>query len=151
MLHRRFIRLKALQNLYAFHIAQQANYANALDELQAAFQPNPLDSAPATPAEQALAQAQALDLLQATLTGTQPTVTASPEVRQAVAQVHSSYQAAQTKDWRRLQKGLDQAASTMDQAWIRMVQLLVTWANWAQKRAERPKLHPSSTSAPTAA
>lgn len=150
MLHRRFIRLKALQNLYAFHIAQQANYANALDQLQAAFQPNPLDSDPATPAEQALAQAQALDLLQATLSGTQSTVTASLDVRQAVAQAHTSYQAAQTKDWGRLQKGLDQAASAMDQAWIRMIQLLVTWANYAQKQAERSKLHPSFTSTPTA-
>ena len=140
LLHRRFIRLQALQNLYAFYIAQRANHEGALDQLRAAFQPTIFIDALATPEARSLAKEQALELFKAKVAGTQPPLDSPlPQVSQAVAQAQAHYNKAQAKDWNQLKKGLDRTAQKIDQAGIRIVQLLVEWANLGTKQAEKPQ------------
>ena len=63
----------------------------------------------------------------------------SNRVGAAVARALASYQHELAKDTRRLEEGLQEAVVKINQACIRIWQLLVEWAHIAKKQAERPE------------
>ena len=145
LFNRRFIRLQAVQQLYAFYIGKQANYDWARDQIQADFIPDVFaDPAPDTAQPTQEAQ-QAIDLFNASLTTPE---TPPPSLAYASSQVNTAVSRALTSYKNEL--ALTKAIATMHQACIRIWQLLVEWLHIAQKQAERPKLtHPHSiTSSP---
>ena len=142
LFNRRFVRTQAVQQLYAFCIGKQSNYNRALAQIQAAFAPDVFADPSLDPAQLAQEAQQARDLLNASLTGSPAPRHASDHVKVAVATAIKRYQQAQAQDMQTLEQGLADAVEVMNQACVRIWQLLVEWAYLAKKHAEKPKLSP---------
>lgn len=145
LFNRRFIRLQAVQHLYAFYVCKQANYDWALDQIRDDFIPDVFADPPADKAQLAQETQQAMALFAPSLMplGDAPSVTIalpSSRVSAVVARALASYENELAKDVRRLEGGLTEAVVTINQACVRVWQLLVEWAHIATKQAERSKL-----------
>lgn len=149
LFNRRFIRLQAVQHLYAFYICKQANYDWARDQIQADFIPDVLADPAADKAQLTQEAQQAIDLFNCSLATPEtppPSLAyASSRVNAAVSRAFTSYKNELGKDRRRLEQALAKDIATMNQACVRIWQLLVEWVHIAKKQIERPKLtHPQS-------
>ncbi len=145
LFNRRFIRLQAVQHLYAFYVCKQANYDWALDQIRDDFIPDVFADPPVDKAQLAQETQQAVDLFASSLMplSDAPSVTiALPNSRvgAVVARALASHENELAKDVRRLEGGLTEAVVKINQACVRVWQLLVEWAHIATKQAERPKL-----------
>ena len=152
MLNRRFIRLQAVQQLYAFYVCKRANRAWALDQIRDDFIPDFFADPHADKDQLAQEAQQAADLFKSSLatleTAPSDLAHASRQVNASVSRALASYKNELAKDRHRLVQGLATARATMNQACVRIWQLLVEWRHIAIQQAERPKLaHPDSMTA----
>lgn len=141
LFNRRFIRLQAVQQLYAFYVCKQANYDGALDQIRTDFIPHFFTGSPTDKAQLEPMIEQAFNLLNASLATTSlhtsvqtPTVPTSSQVQTVVFQVLNCYRKELSRDKHRLEQGLVQAVATIQQDLARILQLLVEWAHIAQKQ-----------------
>jgi transcription antitermination protein NusB len=143
-LNRRFIRLQAVLHLYAFYVCKQANYDWALDQIRGDFIPDVFANPPADKAQLAQEVQQALALFSSSLIPSSPLPAAIPTpsslVSAAVTRARASYENELAQDTRRLKEGLMGTVVKINQACVRIWQLLVEWAYIAKKQTERPKL-----------
>lgn len=135
--------MQAVQQLYAFYIGKQANCNRALAQAQAAFSPDIFADPPIDPAQLAQETQQAQALLKASLVTLIPPAHDSIRVNAAVVAAFKHYQQELGHDRRKLEQGLADAVEVMNQACVRIWQLLVEWAHLAKKQAEKPKLSAS--------
>jgi transcription antitermination protein NusB len=143
LLNRRFIRLQAVQRLYAFYVCKKANHAWALDQIRDHCLPDVFADPPISK-DQLDQEAQQAVAMFVTSTASLLPFYAFPDlpsnrVGATVARALASYQHELAKDTRRLEKGLQEAVLKINQACIRIWQLLVEWAHIAKKQAERPE------------
>jgi len=144
VLNRRFIRLQAVLHLYAFYVCKQANYDWALDQIRANFIPDVFADPPADKVQLAQEEKQALALFASSVipSSAPSAVIATPSrlVSVAVTRALASYENELAQDTRRLKEGLTGTVVKINQACVRIWQLLVEWAYIAKKQTERPKL-----------
>ena len=144
LFNRRFIRLQAVQRLYAFYICKRANYDWALGQIRDDFIPDVFAVLSADEAQLARETQQAMALFTSSLMSSSApsaaTVPPSSRVSTVVDRALASYNNALAKDVRSLEGGLIESAVAINQACVRIWQLLVEWAHIAIKQAERPKL-----------
>jgi transcription antitermination protein NusB len=144
VLNRRFIRLQAVLHLYAFYVCKQANYDWALDQIRDDFIPDVFANLPVDKVQLAQEAQQALALFASSVKpSSAPSVaisTPSSLVSAAVTQALVNYENELAKDTRRLKEGLAGTVVKINQACVRVWQLLVEWAYIAKKQTERPKL-----------
>ena len=144
LFNRRFIRRQAVQHLYAFYVCQQANYDWARDQIRDAFTPDVFADPPVDNTQLAQEAQQALALFSSSLaTSTTPPADLahiSSRVNAAVTRALTSYKNELAKDVRKLEQGLAATIATMNQACVRIWQLLAEWVHLAKKQTERPKL-----------
>lgn len=136
----------ALQQLYAFYIAKQANQDWAQQQLSALLTPDvwATDVPTSTQLAQDRARAQALLAEQCENSGYAVDASAAHPATQdhvsaAVQQAFASYKQAMARDSACLQQALQQAVQQLDQAYARVLQLLVLWAHIAERQADRSK------------
>ncbi len=145
VLNRRFIRLQAVLNFYAFYIGKQANYDRALDQIHADLMPDVFVSAPVDTAQIAQESQQALAVFDAHLVSssipTEALGSISSHTRTVVTRAVANYKSELDQDTRKLEGGLLEALSKINQACIRIWQLLAEWTCIAKQQTERSKLH----------
>jgi N utilization substance protein B len=153
LLNRRFIRIKAVQNLYAFYIARQANYECAMDQIRNEFVHDVFADPPEDKAQLAQAEQEALQLFTASFDI--PALRLA-DMRHPISRIDTAlhqalalYERETAKDLLKLQKGLEAAVDKVNQACARIFQLLLEWAHIAQKQAERPRLSQQTNLRPT--
>lgn len=143
LLNRRFIRLQAVQRLYAFYVCKKANHTWALDQIRDSFIPDVFANPPIAKDQLEQEAQQAMAMFVNSTKSLSPAYTSleppSSRVDAAVARTLASYQYELAKDVRRLDEGLQEAVVKINQACIRIWQLLVEWVRIAQKQLERPK------------
>jgi transcription antitermination protein NusB len=147
LLNRRFIRLQAVQRLYAFYVCKRANYDWALDQIRDDFTPDVFTALAVDEAQLAQEAQQAMVLFSSSFSLTSPsasssatTVPPSSRVRTVVDRALASYKDALAKDVRSLEGGLKESAATINRSCVRIWQLLVEWARIATEQAERTRL-----------
>lgn len=131
MLNRRTLRIKAMQNLYAFYLYEKANYATTLAELRNSC------IAASFPKEE---QKQALLLLKASLNQTK-TITArqlahDDSIESFVAKAALFYKHQVEKDLNNLKKSLLKEANVIYEIYLLILQLLIEWMHIARKQSE---------------
>jgi transcription antitermination protein NusB len=144
LFNRRFIRLQAVQRLYAFYICKRANYDWALDQIRDDFIPDVFAILSVDKAQLAQETQQAMALFSSSLMSSSASSAAtgppSSRVSTVVDRALASYKDELAKDVRSLEGGLTKSAVAINQACVRIWQLLVEWAHIATKQAERLKL-----------
>ncbi|MHA7877707.1 MAG: transcription antitermination factor NusB [Bacteroidota bacterium] len=144
VLNRRFVRLQALCRLYAFYVCKQANYAWSLDQINDAMAPDVFADTPIDKLQLAQASQQAISLFTAYLTNSStPTSVlelSSSHTRTVVAQALTRYKNELAKDVRSLEMGLTAAITKINQACVRIWQLLVAWADLAKQQTGSARL-----------
>jgi transcription antitermination protein NusB len=130
-----------VQRLYAFYICKRANYDWALDQIRDDFMPDIF--AVSSKAQLAQEKQQAMALFSASLkpssASSASTLPPSGRVSSVVDRALASYKDALAKDVRSLEGGLAESVASINQACVRIWQLLVEWAHIAAKQAERPQ------------
>ena len=147
LLNRRFIRLQAVQHLYAFYVCRKANYDLIVDQIKADFIPDVFADPLADKTQLAQEAQQALELFNSSLSIPQTPLPAfahtSSRVSTAVSRAVVNYKNEMTRDRRRLEQGLAEVIVTINQACIRIWQLLVEWTHLAKRQNEKSRLlHP---------
>jgi transcription antitermination protein NusB len=144
LFNRRFIRLQAVQRLYAFYICKRANYDWALDQIRDDFIPDVFAVLSVDKAQLAQETQQAMALFSSSLMSSSAssaaTVPPSSRVSTVVDRALASYKGELAKDVRSLEGGLTESVVAINRACVRIWQLLVEWAHIATKQAERPRL-----------
>ena len=148
--NRRYVRIKAMQSLYAFYICKQASYECALDQIHLAFTPDVFADPPADQVQLAKSQSQALALFQSLREPKQASQSEisghDTQVIAAIERACSHYEREVTQDLKQLQNGWKVAANTTYQACLCILQLFLAWADVAQQEAKRPRLRPEPSS-----
>ncbi len=138
---RRFVRIKALQNLYAFHIAKQADYQGALEQVRSELAFDIFAEPPIDKQQQATYQEQALALLTSWVENKQPDLhqlhTYAQPVQTAVQRAYAHYEQEVDKDLQKLQNSWAVTLDRLQQACLWLLQLLIEWAQIAQQQTEK--------------
>ena len=148
--NRRYVRIKAIQSLYAFYVCKKASYECALEQIRLAFVPDVFANPPADQVQLAKSQTQALALFQSLREPGQASQSElsgqDSQVIAAIERACSYYEHEVTEDLRQLQNGWKVAANKTYQACLCILQLFLAWADVAQQEAQRPRLgqEPSS-------
>lgn len=144
MLNRRFVRLRAIQNLYAFHMCKQANYEWALEQIRNDFTPDIFAEAPVDKEQLAQDKAQALALFSSLFDPSQATTidqaSYHSQIKAAVKKARSNYENEVAKELQKLQRSWALITDKIHQACLYILQLLIEWADVSQRQAERPSL-----------
>jgi N utilization substance protein B len=132
-----------VQRLYAFYVCKKANHAWALDQIRDYFVPDVFADPPIAKDQLDQEAQRAMAMFVNSIKSLSPFYTSldlpSSRVGKVVAHVLASYQHELAKDVRRLEEGLQEAVTKINQACIRIWQLLVEWAHIANKQLERPE------------
>jgi N utilization substance protein B len=131
-------------HLYAFYVCKQANYDWALDQIRDDFIPDVFADPLVDKAQLAQEAQQAVALFASSLLPPSSSFAAvaspSSRVSAAVSRALASYENELAKDTRRLEGGLAEVVVKINQACLRIWQLLVEWVHIAKKQNKRPKL-----------
>jgi N utilization substance protein B len=141
IINRRFIRIKALQNLYAFYVNQQANYQNALEQIKVEFIPDIFASTPVNEDQLAQEKAQATILFNSWVANNQLHLpvqhTYTNTVQEAAKKVWANYKLSFTQDLRILESGWITASDTIRNTYLLILQLFVEWVQMAQQQSQK--------------
>jgi len=141
IINRRFVRIKALQNLYAFYINQQANYQNALEQIKLEFIPDVFASSPVDEEQLAQEKAQATTLFNSWMPENQINLpiphTYTPIAQEAAKKVWGNYKLGLTQDLRILESGWGTAVDTIRSTYLLILQLLIEWLQIAQQQSQK--------------
>lgn len=150
LLSRRFIRLQAVQRLYAFYVCRQANHGRALDQIRADFIPDVFADPPVDSTQSAQALQKAIDLFETSLAMPDPLSSGSSLAKDRISSIVSravtSYRDAMARDKHRLEQGFVEAITVINQSCVRIWQLLVEWMYLDEGRNEVAGLGDSSSS-----
>ncbi|CCM10416.1 conserved protein of unknown function [Cardinium endosymbiont cEper1 of Encarsia pergandiella] len=139
---RRFVRIKALQNLYAYTIAKQVHEKEAIEQIKKDFVWDCFLDEPIQKEQLTKAQTRAVGLFQAAIATTLPTHTFVYEENKKIAQSvdkHLAYYVeALKKDQTFLQYGFNQAKEYIYITLLYVLLLLVEWCKLGKV------MHPSS-------
>lgn len=139
---RRFVRTKAVQYLYAFHINQQANYQNALEAIKKAFIPDVFAKEPIDEAQLEKEKAKALDLFTAWETGKTPYVThavGKTIAHEVVSKIWEDYQSRLAQETNVLQGSFKATLDKILDVYLLILQLVIEWFVIAQNQAQKVK------------
>ncbi len=139
---RRFVRTKAVQYLYAFHINQQANYQNELEAIKTAFIPDVFAKEPVDEAQLENEKAKAFDLFTAWEAGKTPYVihAAGKTIAHEVAsKLWEEYQSRLAKESNVLKRGFQATLDKILDAYLLILQLAIEWFVIAQNQAQKGK------------
>jgi N utilization substance protein B len=146
IINRRFIRIKAIQNLYAFYINQQADYQYALEEIKAAFIPDIFASIPADKEQLAQERDQAIALFIAweaeknIALNKQNSYSAAAE--QAARKAWTNYKFSLAQGLKVVENGWEEAFHKIRNAYLLSIQLIIEWFTLAQQQAQKNKQIP---------
>lgn len=142
--NRRYVRIKAIQSLYAFYVCKKASYECALDQIRLAFIPDVFADPPPDQVQLAKSQTQALALFQSLREPKQASESEiaghDTQVIAAIERACSHYECEVTQDLKQLQNGWKVAGNKTYQACLCILQLFLAWADVAQQEAKRPRL-----------
>lgn len=135
MFNRRSLRIKAMQNLYAFYLGKKANYDVAIATLR-----NSCIAASFSEEE----QKQALTLFETSLNKTQTIISRQladdDRIESFVAKAVLFYKHQVEKDFHNLKKSLIKEANTIYETYLLILQLLIEWMHIARKQSEKTAL-----------
>ena len=154
IINRRFVRIKAIQNLYAFYINQQASYQQALEEIKTAFIPDVFASIPADKEQLTQDEAQATALFIAWESGKQVGASEqakySPTAQEVAKKIWANYQLRFTQDLKILENGWETAIDKIRNAYLLTIQLIIEWFSMACQQSEKSRqLSPGTMHYPT--
>lgn len=137
---RRFVRTKAVQYLYAFHINQQANYQNTLGAIKAAFIPDVFAKDPVDSAQLEKEKEKAIDLFIAWEEGKTPYVSHKADktiAYEVAAKLWEDCQLKLAQDANVLKSGFQITLDKIRDAYLLILQLIVEWFLIAQQQAQK--------------
>ena len=141
IINRRFVRIKALQNLYAFYVNQQANYQNALEQIKLEFIPDIFASTPVNEEELAQEKSQVTTLFNSWVSENQIHLpiqhTYTAVAQETAKRVWATYKLNLTQDLRILESGWGAAIDTIRSTYLLILQLLVEWFQMAQQQSQK--------------
>lgn len=143
------MRTKAIQNLYAFYINQQASYQYALEEIKLSFIPDVFASI--SPSQEQLTEEreQAISLFRSWASGkgsvTSSSLNYSAAANLAAKKAWDSYQLSLAQNSNLLEKSWNEALDKIRNAYLLSIQLLIEWFSLAQKQAQRNKELPQAS------
>eukprot|EP01132_Coremiostelium_polycephalum_P000093 gene93-122_t len=145
LINRRFLRIKALQNLYAFHINQQANYHHALDQIKRAFVPDVFAATPIGAAQLEEEQSQATALFEAWVLKKKPDLFMSSKdksasVQETAQKIWTLYHSKLIQDIEALKNGWNIALENIQEAYLLILQLFIEWVQMAQFQKAHSKV-----------
>jgi N utilization substance protein B len=144
ILNRRFVRLKAIQNLYAFYVGKQADYQWALDQIQEDLAFDIFAEPPMDKQQQATYQKEAVALFASLIESNQTTDTQLHSypipVQVAIQRARSHYEAEVGKDLKILKGSWKVTMDKLQEGCLLVLTLLIEWGHIAQQQAERIKL-----------
>jgi transcription antitermination protein NusB len=144
ILNRRFIRLKAIQNLYAFYVGKQADYQWALDQIQEELAFDVFAEPPMDKQQQSAYQNQALSLftylVELNQTNDNQLHSYPMPIQAALQRARSHYEAEVGKDLKKLQSSWNVTMDKLQEGCLLILTLLIEWGHIAQQQAERIKL-----------
>jgi N utilization substance protein B len=150
ILNRRFVRLKAIQNLYAFYVGQQADYQWALDQIQEELAFDIFAEPPMDKQQQATYQKEALalfaSLIELNQTDDTKLHTYPMSVQTTVHRARSHYEAEVGKDLKILKNSWNVTMDKLQEGCLLILALLIEWGHIAQQQAERIQLAKQSKS-----
>ncbi len=143
LFNRRFVRIKAVQRLYAFYVCKQANYYWALDQIRADFTPPVFTDSPVDKALLDQKIKKALDLFSSSLatspihaSNNTPEIPVDNQVSIVVYQVLNYYEKELAKDRLQLEQGWAKAIATINQNCVLIWQLLIEWLRMVQRQTD---------------
>jgi len=143
IINRRFVRIKAIQNLYAFYINQQANYQHALEAIKAEFIPDIFASIPANKEQLLQEEKQATDIFVAWESNNQIELNKqanySLAAQEAAKKIWTNYQFSVTQDLKILENGWEAAIDKIRGAYLLTIQLIIEWFSMAQQQGQKSK------------
>jgi N utilization substance protein B len=141
VINRRFIRIKALQNLYAFYINQQANYQNALEQIKLEFVPDVFASTPVNEEDLAQEKAQTTMLFNSWVSENRiclPIQHSYTAIAQdAAKKAWSDYRFNLSQDIKILENGWATATDTIRKTYLLILQLLIEWFELGQQQSHK--------------
>ncbi|MHB9148078.1 MAG: transcription antitermination factor NusB [Candidatus Amoebophilus sp.] len=141
IINRRFVRIKALQNLYAFYINQQANYQNALEQIKLEFIPDVFASTPVSEEQLAQEKSQATLLFNSWISEDKIYLPIqhnySAVIQDAAKKVWTSYKFNLIQDSKILGNGWGTAIDSIRNTYLLILQLLVEWFQIAQQQSQK--------------
>ncbi|WP_419241042.1 transcription antitermination protein NusB [Cardinium endosymbiont of Nabis limbatus] len=143
LIPRRFVRIKALQNLYAYTIAQIAHKKGAIDQIKKDFIFDPFLDAPDQKEPLAKAQNIAVALFTEAVTAALPAqdfiYADNNKIEQSVRNHLTDYLEAVKQAKIRLQNGFSQSKESIYMALVSILLLLVEWYKSAKETDEPSK------------
>lgn len=139
---RRFVRTKAVQYLYAFHINKQANYQSALEAIKTAFTLDVFTKNPLDERQLEKEKFKALELFTAWETGKVPYgvyVADKPVSQEVATKLWEEYQKKMAQETKVLQGGFQATLDKIVDAYLLILQLIIEWFILAQAQAEKCK------------
>lgn len=131
-------------------MCRQANHGRALDQIRADFIPDVFADPPVDSTQSAQALQQAIDLFETSLAMPDPLSSGSSLAKDRISSIVScavtSYRDAMARDKHRLEQGLVEAITVINQSCVRIWQLLVEWMYLDEGRNEVAGLGDSSSS-----
>ncbi|ACE05838.1 hypothetical protein Aasi_0422 [Candidatus Amoebophilus asiaticus 5a2] len=141
IINRRFVRIKALQNLYAFYINQQANYQNALEQIKLEFIPDVFASTPVSEEQLAQEKSQATLIFNSWVSEDKIHLPIqhnySAVIQETAKKVWASYKFNLTQDSKILGNGWGAAIDSIRNTYLLILQLLVEWFQIAQQQSQK--------------
>ena len=128
---RRFIRVRALQNLYAYQISKQGYFQLALDNILADFKPDSFTKKKIDPVVLTQEKEEAIRLFRQIIAQKEETVAnyqgISVTIKQSVQRSLLFFTQALHDESLRLKKGLDKGEVQIRVAYLYILQLLIQW------------------------
>jgi N utilization substance protein B len=149
ILSRRFVRLKAMQHLYAFHVGKQANYHCVLEQIRQELAFDIFADPPVDKQQQAIYQKQALSLFASWanthLLEESALLSYPASVQKSVKGAQITYSTELSKDLHKLQSGWHTTVERLQENCLWVLQLLIEWTQVAQQQAGRIKVSKQHT------
>ncbi|MEF2228759.1 MAG: transcription antitermination factor NusB [Candidatus Cardinium sp.] len=137
LIPRRFVRIKALQNLYGYTIAQKVHQQEAIEQIKKDFTFDSFLDAPDQKDKRVNAQSIAVAIFSEAVATALPiqdfAYAADKQIEQSVHRQLVHYVAALSKDQTRIQNGFNQSKETLYRSLLYTLQLLVAWYKWAKE------------------
>jgi N utilization substance protein B len=139
---RRFVRIKALQQLYAFHINQQANYQVALNELATFFTPSIFSKNPTPPESlqslQAMSHTLFSNWVSQQVAPPPSAYPVEPIVEQAVKSAYATYVHLQDQDIKKAKDAWQVAFYSIEKIYFLIFRLMLEWLSIAHQQHKIP-------------
>ena len=153
IINRRFVRIKALQALYAFYINKQANYQLALAALNDAFQPDVFAAIPIPASQLAKNKEKAIEIfktwVQAQKALPSPIEPSEEAIQKALDATWRTYQQLLNHDNQQLEKSWEKTHIDLQKSCLSILQLMLEWLSIAQEQINYIPFLPQQSQEPS--